>query len=290
MHRKEFFISYTHALEDFLKSEKTNDLIMDSENVQAQTSTPLPVKKPHKYSVHGKMLTIEEVEKLAQQDDSPNQIEENLKRQKYSNEILRAVLFDGCQVYSIFFCYSCFSKDNKRFYFLVLFGSKDYLVSIINGSTKCARNEAYLNADARERRRMCFTVGPLVEDDQIQLAKYVRTVSNDFYKNKPKHLISFEFDVLYVEAVIWAIMKTDGVAYKKAESKYKHGFKQTHEELVKSKCNEIMLKVKACNDSSMSSTLDDKKPDYYEDNSYFAHCAQTDDSRNEDNNQENRTV
>ncbi len=257
----------------------------------ASTSTPM-LKKPQKHSVHGKMLSLEEVEVLAKQEDSQAQVEENLKRKAYSNELIRAVLFDGCKVlFAKPGDHSVRAESSFRFFYF-----KEYLMKIIDGSTKCTRNDLYLSADARERRRMRFTVGPLLDDDQIELAKYTRAICNDYYKDKPKHLVNYEFDVLYVEAVIWAIMRTDNISYKKAEMKYKHGFKQTHEELVKSKCNDILqrLSAKCSNDSSLNSTDGNHKPEPNpfdcEDNSYFAYLTQTDESKNDVSQHENKTI
>ena len=57
------------------------------------------------------------------------------------------------------------------------------------------------------------------------------------------------FYFLIEQAIIWAIMKCDSVTYKKAELKYKQGFKQTQEELDKQRCNEILNKLPKADDS-----------------------------------------
>jgi hypothetical protein len=102
--RKEFFIAYTRALEDFLQTSQSTDLNQTQIEQEVVTSTPMTSKKPsthntnHKYSVYGKMLDLEEIEKLNQQEWSSEQLEENEKRKKYSNDLMKFLLSDECRV------------------------------------------------------------------------------------------------------------------------------------------------------------------------------------------------
>lgn len=92
--------------------------------------------------------------------------------------------------------------------------------------------------------------GPLVEEDQQTLAKLVEEISKEHYKPKASNLDKYEYDVLYPEAVIWALMKLENVSYSKAELKYRQGFKRTEEEIIRQRCNEILNKLNASLDDS----------------------------------------
>ena len=146
---------------------------------------------------------------------------------------------------------------------------KDYLLTIFTGEAKCKRHDTYLKADSTTRRTQLkfSSPGPLIVAHQESLAKILEDLSSNNYKDKPMHLKNYEYDVLYPEvsqpperktagaksdwsfihysfkSVIWALQKVDELSYKKAESKYKMGFKRTEEEIIKSKCNEILTRI-----------------------------------------------
>lgn len=58
----------------------------------------------------------------------------------------------------------------------------------------------------------------------------------------------YDYDVLYPEAVIWAIRKLENVGYAKAEAKYKSGFPLTDEEKIKLACNQLLNEMSSSND------------------------------------------
>ena len=142
---------------------------------------------------------------------------------------------------------------------------KDYLLTIFTGEAKCKRHDTYLKADSTTRSTQLkfSSPGPLIVAHQESLAKILEDLSSNNYKDKPMHLKNYEYDVLYPEvsrppepkttgaksnwssfkSVIWALQKVDELSYKKAESKYKMGFKRTEEEIIKSKCNEILNRI-----------------------------------------------
>lgn len=177
---------------------------------------------------------------------------------------------------------------------------------------KCDRHTIYLNADSRTRRlKLKFTyVGPLVDEDQLKLGQYLVELCKNTYLDKPQHLTTYDYDVLYPEvsllllwklilkwikinfnanfkAVIWGLRKIYNLTYKKAESKYKQGFRQTTEELIKRKCNEILNKLSSNGKTSGTTTTngnvnkEDEEENYQEseyneeDTSFFAYCSQS---------------
>ena len=100
--RKEFFISYTNALKDYIEYKK-NNIKVNSETVadkikdeQPLSSTPLV--KDKKYTVLGKHYTIDEVKELASKTYSNEQIEENNKRKQESSNLMDLVLSEDCSV------------------------------------------------------------------------------------------------------------------------------------------------------------------------------------------------
>jgi hypothetical protein len=86
--------------------------------------------------------------------------------------------------------------------------------------------------------------GPLIDEHQLNLATFVIEISNHYYEDKPCHLTSYEYDVLYPEAVIFGIRKIENsLSYKKADTKYAQSFKLTKEEITKQKCHEILNRL-----------------------------------------------
>lgn len=61
-----------------------------------------------------------------------------------------------------------------------------------------------------------------------------------------------------MQAVIWGLRKLEDLTYKKAENKYKKGFKRTDEEKLKQRCNEIL------NNLPKAEQNEDSNSTYYE--------------------------
>lgn len=228
--RKEFYVSYTNALRDYITYNYEADLLkskeknepqihesnsMDNEMANGEAKLTKKAKNTPKekknFFVLGKSHSLDEIKKLACQEYSKELLEEFDKRDKDSKCLLQVLKSDECM---------------------------KFLMAIMKGERKCERHEAYLLADTRNRRRLrCGYVGPLVSDDQLALAKYLCELSEHNFKEKPSN---YEYDVLYPEAVIWALMKMEELTYKRAELKCRQGFKLSKEERIKSKCNDII--------------------------------------------------
>ena len=121
-----------------------------------------------------------------------------------------------------------------------------------------------MNGDAKTRKRLeQISPGPLIEKDQLEVATLVTELSRTYFKEKPDILINYEHDILYPEAVIWALKKRYNCTLKKAEAKYLEGFKRTQEEVIKQKCNEFILKQQSTttteSDSLETSLLNESK-------------------------------
>jgi hypothetical protein len=63
---------------------------------------------------------------------------------------------------------------------------------------KCSRHNEYLSADAKTRRtKLKFNnIGPLIQEDSIQIGTYLKNLCKDNFVNKPDN---YEYDVLYPE-------------------------------------------------------------------------------------------
>ncbi len=95
------------------------------------------------------------------------------------------------------------------------------------------------------------------------------------------------FFCFFLKAVIWGLRKLHHLTYKKAELKWKQGFKSTKEELIKRKCNEILNKFSNRYDllNKNNNNVNDKQENgdnYYEeseynedDTSFFTYCSNT---------------
>ena len=65
----------------------------------------------------------------------------------------------------------------------------------------CSRHLEYLNADIRTRRtKLKFSnIGPLTQDDSIQLGQHLINLCKENYIDKPVNFTTYEYDVLYPE-------------------------------------------------------------------------------------------
>lgn len=205
--RYEFFRTYSDALEDF-QSQQLN---------QGETDTSKKLFNSENFLVINKMMKKDEIVTLAHAQLSEEQLKTNQDREIYSKDLLDILKSNECE---------------------------DYIVSVITEKVECNRQKAYFTGDVKNRKAMKFSSpGPLIISHQSQLADMLESLQKIHFPNKPSHLKNYEYDVLYPEAVIWAIQRLDDVNYKKAELKYKKGFQQTKEELTKQKCNEILHKI-----------------------------------------------
>jgi hypothetical protein len=99
-----------------------------------------------------------------------------------------------------------------------------------------------LNGDVKTRKALQqIAPGPLIDQDQLEVALLVDELSKTHFKEKPEHLTNYEHDILNPEAVMWALKKMYNISNRKAEEKYLEGFKRTEEEILKQKCNEFLL-------------------------------------------------
>ncbi|CAF0703869.1 unnamed protein product [Brachionus calyciflorus] len=233
----DFFLCYTNALKDYMsyldEQEKKKDLneTLDtqSENIGLSqlfksVNKADPTKK--KYLVNGKLFTLDEVKEMAEKEMSSEQAKINKERVENSAKLLETLLTTECE---------------------------EHLISIFTEKTKCTRHASYIEGDLKTRRKMKFSSpGPLVEDDQQKLAKFINDLSKEKYENKQENLNSYEYDVLYPEAVIFGLRKMYNLTYSRAELKYKQGFKRTDEERIKQRCNIILNNLESKSDKNSS--------------------------------------
>lgn len=210
----EFFATYSKAVKEFSDSLENQEEIILSKNHENSEDSGISVTK---YSVNDQMLTVEQITEHAKAPFSDRQIEINKRRENYSQnliDVLKTAEFE------------------------------DFIKSILENTVKCKRHTAYIKGTPLERKDMRFcSPGPLIPEHQKVIAEILINLSTTYYPDKASHLKTYEYDVLYPEALIWAIRKLDKTTQRKAESKYKLGIEQTNEESMKQRCNEILLKI-----------------------------------------------
>jgi hypothetical protein len=100
--RKEFFVTYTNALKDYIEFKETNKTSVDkSENGdrEASTSTPVVVRQlDKKFLVLGKFYTIDEVRNYASKSYTQEQGDENSRREIWSSKLMDYAMSDDCMV------------------------------------------------------------------------------------------------------------------------------------------------------------------------------------------------
>jgi hypothetical protein len=70
----------------------------------------------------------------------------------------------------------------------------------MTSKVNCKRNTAYLEGGAAVRKNMEFDCpGPLVAAHQTVLVELLRDLERVHFQNKPAHLRTYEYDVLYPE-------------------------------------------------------------------------------------------
>ena len=128
------------------------------------------------------------------------------------------------------------------------------MISIINSKAPerasktlphCIRHITYLNGDFKQRKTMKFSsVGPITDEDGVLILQYLGDITKTYYPNKPTYLKNYECDILYYEAVVWALMKVKNISRKKASMDYsKNIFNSTKEEKIKRRCNLILSDI-----------------------------------------------
>ncbi len=131
-------------------------------------------------------------------------------------------------------------------------------MGILSKTIHCKRVNDYLCGTLKDRKEMRFcSPGPLLIDHQKKLADNLQQLESVHFSTKPAHLTSFTYDVIYPEAVIWAIKRLDKCSTAKATSTYKIGFRQTSEEARKQRCNELLAEWR--NEDNISEFFDSKK-------------------------------
>ena len=93
--RKEFYISYTNALKDYIESVKEALVTMPQIKREEEEEEEIIEKK---YLILGKQYTIEEIQELASKSYSNEQMEENKCREETSKNLLDLVMSEECKV------------------------------------------------------------------------------------------------------------------------------------------------------------------------------------------------
>lgn len=99
--RKEFYVSYTNALKDYIECKEASIPTIKQEEVDAEIKeeiNPLTQPKDKKFLVFGKQYTIEEVQEFASKSYSNEQIEENKIREDSSKNLVETILSEDCNV------------------------------------------------------------------------------------------------------------------------------------------------------------------------------------------------
>ena len=111
----------------------------------------------------------------------------------------------------------------------------------MNETKECERHDKYKSADARTRRKeLAFVAtGPLVLTHQTELVNMLKEICPESHELMHR-FSTYDYDVLYPEAVIWALQKMHRTAYARAEARYKSGFELDDEERLKHACNRIL--------------------------------------------------
>lgn len=212
--RKEFFVSYTNALKDYIKYNLDEDLKQQQQQQQNDANTTIDSQleeadninktqeseltktdecsytnkslskssrsrskaTPQKtINVYGKWLTVNEIKTLATQPYSEAQLHENQIRKENSFKLLDLVKSKEC---------------------------KDFILDIFSSNSINERHINYLKAESNNKRKKSLKnehVGPLVSEHQIEIGCYLTKLSAEFYKDKPESLTNYEHDVLYPE-------------------------------------------------------------------------------------------
>ena len=173
--RKEFYISYTHALNDYMESNAK--IVSNGLQIKKEKESSIKMGQSNlKYHILETKYTIQEIKELASKSYSNEQYKENAIRELKSKNLLNLITGDDC---------------------------KNYLLSIITdlNPIKCCRHDKYLNADAKTRREVLNfnKIGPLTQEDSIKTGTHLIKICKDNFVNKPLNLTNYEFDVLYPE-------------------------------------------------------------------------------------------
>lgn len=221
--RFHFISAYSDALEEFYSSVQSElpancaTEILGERAYAWDSDSGSSACMRNMYFVNDKMLSKEEVVALAEAPPSDSQVQTNNERKEYSRQLFAVLESEECQ---------------------------NYVIDILKKNIECTRNREYLEGGPAVRKTMRFErPGPLVLEHQTALAKLLGSLQQTHFASKPAHLRNYDYDVLYPEAVIWAIQKHENLALSKAELKYNDGFTQTSEEATKQRCNEILVKL-----------------------------------------------
>lgn len=168
------------------------------------------LKTSTKYLVHGRMLTLDEIKTTSTKSPSKRLVRIIEERLAYSKSLINLILTNEC---------------------------KKFIVSILLKQISCKRSRIYLKAKSNQISALkCEHKGPLIEEHQKDLKYLLYNLSREYFSSKPISLNNYENDVLYPEAVIWAIKKQDNYTDTRAEKKFQQGFHITEEEIIKQKC------------------------------------------------------
>lgn len=234
--RYEFFYTYTNALKDF----ETKLQILEKEKVD---SVELPENhQSKKYRVNNDMLSLSEIQDNVNRDLSKEQQAINQKRIDESREIMNVIIS---------------KKEIKDFLVSIMTTKSDKRRLSAKLEPHLVRHLEYLNGCSSERSKIGIDkmgLGPVTHDDCMAICQYLQDICKKHYKTKPKHLKNYEIDVLYYEAVIWALMKSKSIKRKQACNMYeKNIFNYTSEEKLKSLCHDILNRVNQAETTDPSS-------------------------------------
>ena len=239
----EFATCYTEALKDYVKQLESLEVDRekfeaDYERTEKNLLGPLSSKRRKsnssggstsnrsstsdgrkEYLVNNNMISLNQVRQIASRGKSEQLLQTIQERTEKSNALTEKILTPEC---------------------------KEYLISIFTSNAELnPRHDKYLKADVLTRREMDFkSPGPLIEEDQQKVAAFVTNIEEEYYLDKPANLTKYNYDVLYPEAVIWALRKMNSrLSYLRAEKIYQESFKQTEEEMEYQRCHEILNRL-----------------------------------------------
>jgi hypothetical protein len=262
----EFFFTYTNALKDF---EKNLQKYEKEHQNSVQTSSVKSGNREHgseekKYRVNNDMLSLSQVHDIVNRDLSQEQKTLNQKRIDESRETMNAIIS---------------KKEVKDFLVSIMKTKSDKRRASAKLEPHLVRHLEYLNGSSIERSKIAIEkmgLGPVTHDDSMTICQYLQDICKKHFKSKPQHLKNYEIDVLYYEAVIWALMKSKNIKRKQACSMYeKNIFNYTCEEKSKSICHDLLNRLneaetkdspRANNNSSVTSGLSSMSSDKDDEN------------------------
>jgi hypothetical protein len=230
----DFFVAYTDALKTYWEKIDEHEKHIKEETTNKLGEVSTKQNSQNKHFVNDEWMTLDQIKTISQAAlNSDSHLEEIKSRQIFSDKLIKILM----------------SPDTKK-----------HVKGIIDGSVTCEENDNYIKCDNSTRRKISelFTPGPLTVEHQKQLYSMVDELSRENFPDKPTHLVNYEYDILYTQAVLYGLMKLDPtLTIKKAKVKLEQGFVRTEEELLKQQCNQILNKLNISNIDEKEDENDD---------------------------------